>query len=662
MKKTICLICKANDTFQVLYKQLCEFFEPEIGVTGCSLDSGTNEKLVGDIALITSSDPEIYNPAIKIAGNDIEPIVAERQFDPLNIEQLIRIPTGTKVFVINNLPGTCKEVIETLEKANINHLTYIPIYPGYKNEDPEVKIAITLRDILIRPAGVTQYVDVGIRLIHLNTLLSVAKKLGLSEHRINKNIDSFLCRMIELGKRLGEAYVREQKYLAHLKSTLEAIQDPILAFDNTETLIFHNEAAEIVLKSNSSIIQNLESINNQLVSINHRKYIINSHDIHFEGKTCGKLFFMKDITQITDLEKKLKNSLKDTGRLAKYNFKDIIGNNPTIKNTIAQAEKMAKSDYSILISGESGTGKELLAHAIHCSSSRYNGPFVAMNFASIPESLVESELFGYVEGAFTGARKGGKIGLFEQGNGGTVFLDEIGDAPLSIQSRLLRVLQEKEMIRVGDTKVLKVDVRIIAATNHSLPQLVNSGKFRQDLYYRINVLPITLPPLRERRDDIPLLLKTLTQRHNKNINWSKQALDFLTDYHWPGNIRELINVISYVLTICEDNEVQLCHLPPIHTLTNKTNKTQGAAIPNHTGERQLILSAIHKLNKLGKSAGRQSILQMLRYKNLDLSEQQLRYKLKALEREGFIYVGKTKQGSFLTDKGKGDIRSLYLGD
>ncbi|KUO49873.1 MAG: hypothetical protein APF76_01120 [Desulfitibacter sp. BRH_c19] len=670
--KTICLICKGIDTYQLLYNQLCDFFEPEIKIVGCALNANPREKLFGDIALITSSDPDIYYPAIEIVGTNIETIVVERQFDPMDIEQLIRIPSGTKVYVINNLLGTSKEVIETLEQSNINHLKYIPIYPGIKDEDPDINIAITLGEILIRPKGVNQFVNIGIRLIHLKTLLSLAKKLGLSEERINRNIDNFLRKMIELGKRLGEAYIREQKYLAHLKSTLQAIPDPILAFDNTETLIFHNEAAEklINIDINNTTSYSLKEIsfladkmdnNNQLLSINDHIYMPNNHEIHFEGKSCGILFFLKDITQITNLENRLKNNLKDAGRVAKYNFKDIVGNSAAIKNTITLAKKMAKSDYSILISGESGTGKELMAHAIHCSSPRHKGPFVAMNFASIPESLAESELFGYVEGAFTGARKAGKTGLFEQGNGGTVFLDEIGDASLSIQSRLLRVLQEKEMIRVGDTKVSNIDVRIIAATNRSLPQLVRSGKFRQDLFYRINVLPISLPSLNERKEDIPLLLKTLTQIHNETLKWSKEAIEFLTNYNWPGNIRELINIISYVLAVCDGNEIQMYHLPPTFNRIIPT-VVQKDLMYSDTTEKQIILTTIDTLNKSGKRAGRNSLFNEIKDSNINLSEQQLRYRLKTLENEGYIYIGKTKQGSCLTEKGKAFIKSLNLGD
>jgi PAS domain S-box-containing protein len=259
----------------------------------------------------------------------------------------------------------------------------------------------------------------------------------------------------------------------------------------------------------------------------------------------------------TKLEKELKS---------KYQFNDLIGTSAAFLATKKLAERISGSNSSVLLIGDSGTGKELFAHAIHNSSMRASLPFFAINCASIPEHLLESELFGYDDGAFTGAKKGGKKGQFEIANNGTLFLDEIGDMPLSMQSKLLRVLQEKEVQRVGGQKSIAVDVRIIAATHRDLEKLVGEGKFRQDLYYRLNVIKIEIPPLRERKEDIPLISQTLLKKlegkfYRKGIELSTEVEERLMEHSWPGNIRELENVLERSINVLDGKTIEMVHLP-----------------------------------------------------------------------------------------------------
>lgn len=230
---------------------------------------------------------------------------------------------------------------------------------------------------------------------------------------------------------------------------------------------------------------------------------------------------------------------------------NMIGQSPAMRQTASLIHRVAKTDASVLLLGESGTGKDLAAQAIHQLSERKNKPFLAQFCGSIPDSLLESELFGYKKGAFSGATSD-KKGLFEVASGGTFFLDEIGDISMALQAKLLRVLQNQEIIRLGDTQVKKVDVRIIAATNQDLKELVAQGKFRQDLFYRLNVFPITLPPLRERRSDIVLLAKHFVQKYNRpDIRLNPDTLKKLESYFWPGNVRQLENVIQRALILCD---------------------------------------------------------------------------------------------------------------
>jgi DNA-binding NtrC family response regulator len=255
---------------------------------------------------------------------------------------------------------------------------------------------------------------------------------------------------------------------------------------------------------------------------------------------------------------------KELGK--KHQFEELVGKSPKIQQVFDLIRTVAKSNATILIQGETGTGKELAARAIHAESLRHNRPFVSLNCAALPESLLESELFGHEKGAFTGAVSQ-KKGKFEYANGGTIFLDEIGDISPNTQVHLLRVIQEKELTRVGGNEIIKVDVRIITSTNRDLKKRAEEGKFREDLFYRLNVVPIHLPPLRERSDDIPLLARYFLRKYNTENNkeirdFSSKVLDFFIKYPWPGNVRELENAIEYSVILAKSDLIQEEHLLP----------------------------------------------------------------------------------------------------
>lgn len=283
---------------------------------------------------------------------------------------------------------------------------------------------------------------------------------------------------------------------------------------------------------------------------------------------------VRDVTELADLHEQLNESKKQSQRYkteinylrsTQLNNQDVIFRSNAITEVIAVAIKVADVNSTVLITGESGTGKEVVAKLIHQKGKSVKQPFIKINCAAVPESLLESELFGYEYGAFTGAKKEGKAGLFELANNGTLFLDEIGDMSPSIQVKLLRALQEREIMRVGGTKPIKINVRIIAATNRDLLKMIEQGTFRDDLYYRLMVVPIYLPPLRERRDDILPLITHFLQKFNKafdyNKNFSPRAVQYLLEYGWPGNIRELENVIERIVVTSEADEISVDELP-----------------------------------------------------------------------------------------------------
>ncbi|GGA39517.1 sigma-54-dependent Fis family transcriptional regulator [Kroppenstedtia guangzhouensis] len=304
----------------------------------------------------------------------------------------------------------------------------------------------------------------------------------------------------------------------------------------------------------------------------HRKdVVVNAAPITVEGKLKGSVAIIQDMSEIKELYRELERFRRLVRTLeAKYTFDDIIGESEAMRLALKEARQGAHTRATVLLRGESGTGKELFAHAIHNASDRKYNQFVRVNCASIPESLLESELFGYEEGAFTGARRGGKKGFFEEADGGTIFLDEIGELSLSTQAKLLRVLQEKEIVRVGGAKPVTVDVRVIAATHVDLEQAIKEKRFREDLYYRLNLLPIHIPPLRQRVSDIQALslhlVKNFNQEYGRNvISIHRDALHVLETYNWPGNVRELENVLGRAMIHMHHSEREICkeHLLPL---------------------------------------------------------------------------------------------------
>lgn len=283
----------------------------------------------------------------------------------------------------------------------------------------------------------------------------------------------------------------------------------------------------------------------------------------------------------------------------KYQFENIIGRSDALTNIFKLIEKISGTNSSVLIQGESGSGKELIAKAIHYSSPRADQPFIAINCAALPESLLESELFGYVKGAFTGAHSG-KTGLFKAADGGSLFLDEISEMPPSLQVKLLRALQEREYIPLGSTRAVTFDARLIAATNRTLEEEIEAQRFREDLYYRLSVFSLTVPPLRERREDIPLLVRYFVEKHCRSLSLppkavSEEAMQAMINYEWRGNVRELQNAIERSVALSDD-QIELSHLPPkVREATQITNDLTGQTLTLDELERRYIVETLNRV-------------------------------------------------------------------
>ncbi|WP_188068012.1 sigma 54-interacting transcriptional regulator [Brevibacillus brevis] len=365
--------------------------------------------------------------------------------------------------------------------------------------------------------------------------------------------------------------------------------------------------------------------------------VVNVAPVVVDGEMKGSVGVIHDVSEFKRLTEELESARRIIRNLeAKYSFADIIGYSESMQQAIEQAKKAASTPATVLLRGESGTGKELFAHAIHNESERKYNQFIRVNCAAISESLLESELFGYEEGAFTGARRGGKRGLFEEASGGTIFLDEIGELSMSMQVMLLRVLQEREVVRVGGTKPINIDVRVIAATHVNLEAAIGAGRFREDLYYRLHVVPIHIPPLRQRLEDIkPIamhLLRKANLEYGRNVEeLHEETLQMLLSYHWPGNVRELENVLGRAMIHMRINEriIMPEHLPPLERRIVSTKKEE---VPQEGSTGTTLKEAVEKaerqhiLRELAAAKGNRT----LAAKRLGIAIRSLYYKMEKL--------------------------------
>ncbi|MEJ8544768.1 sigma-54 interaction domain-containing protein [Brevibacillus borstelensis] len=393
-----------------------------------------------------------------------------------------------------------------------------------------------------------------------------------------------------------------------IQAILDASHDGIIAVDQNSTVIWVNKNALEILGlpphivgekitryiPHSDMLRILATGKREIgdiATVLNRQIIINRLPISIDGDIVGAVSTFKEITDIQKMELRIRKQSMESGLEAKYRLEDIVGQSSAIREARELAETFGMTDATVLILGETGTGKELFAQGMHLCSQRAAGPFVAVNCAALPGNLLESELFGYEDGAFTGARKGGKPGLFELAHGGTLFLDEIGEMSLPIQALLLRVLQEKKVRRIGGERIFPVDVRIIAATNRDLEELIGRMEFRSDLYYRLNVLTLELPPLRERPHDIPALvwsiIREIEERDDRCIvEVSEQVFELFAKHDWPGNVRELRNVVERMVLLCKGGRLDLSDAAFFAKKVHHGRKTQD--LPPDIDEADLI--------------------------------------------------------------------------
>ncbi len=506
-------------------------------------------------------------------------VIISRGGTALAIEQAVDVPvvsvqvTG---FDILRAIHAAKEFGDTIGVIGFKNVIY-------GTESVQDMLGVSLRLIYLEreaeaEARIRGAVQGGLRVIVGDAISTrMTEKHGAKGVLIQSGKEAIV-KAIEEAKHVATVRKRERQKAEELKAILDFAYEGIVGIDQDGVIRVFNPIAErllgvgatkavgrritevlpntgldMVRESGRSELGTVQRVGNTLI-------VSNRVPITIGNEVVGAVFTFQDVTRIQQLEKEVRRELYLKGHVAKHTFGEFITVDDAMHEVIARARRFASTESTVLISGETGTGKELFAQSIHNASRRRNGPFVAVNCAALPESLLESELFGYEEGAFTGSRKGGKPGLFELAHGGTVFLDEIGDMSLSIQARLLRVLEQREVMRLGGDRILPVDIRVVAATHKDLRKAVQGGTFRADLYYRLNILKLAIPPLRQRPADIRELARHFVASFCDSLGMRQkkltpQAVEVLVDYSWPGNVRELRNTCERLAVGVRGDEV-----------------------------------------------------------------------------------------------------------
>jgi transcriptional regulator with PAS, ATPase and Fis domain len=590
-------------------------------------------------------------------------IVLRRTLPNSEIYRITAIPKGTNVLVVNDLPETTSEVVAFLYQIGITHLNFIPY--DRKKEYPDINIAVTPGEADAVPAHIKTVIDVGHRCVDISTFLSILNYFDIDTQETSRRLINYSDTIVTMDIGVKSQYKELFMKNIQLDTVVNLSHDGILLTDKDNFILLYNKKFSQIFEIDDSIIgrhfshvipstllQDASSniCIDELIEFKSRSLLVSSKQIEHLGEPAGMYYDFQEVTHIRQLEKSLSKKLRENGLVTRYTFASIQTKSPKMKDCINFAKRLAPTNLTVLITGESGTGKELIAHAIHDASPRSIYPFVAINCASFPENLLESELFGYEAGSFTGAIKEGKCGLFEQANNGTIFLDEVGDMPLSVQIRLLRVLQERQIMRVGSQGVINVDLRVIAATNKDLQTEIQKGSFRQDLFYRLNVLPIVIPPLRERPEDIIHLFHLLIKDgYSKKVALTREAEALLMKYKWPGNIRELTNTVAYI-SLTANNIVDIDNLPTYIVDTDIDYSHEFTYLTARC-DSEKAYQLLNVLSRHAIGAGRKALEAECADSLAAITESEIRRLLSVLSERDLVDSQVGRRGSRLTSKG-----------
>ncbi|MDR1243136.1 MAG: sigma 54-interacting transcriptional regulator [Deltaproteobacteria bacterium] len=685
-QRSILFVSLREDTAEYYLAELREIFREEVELYSYSFEqeSGDSRAVIPETTVILAASPASYARCRGLFPQEKLLLFSRDILFPYYLDQVFLLPPGTRVLVVNELQEAALEVIRQMREKNITHLEYIPYWEGCATDISGVDTAISPGLLRYCPPEVTRRIDIRRRHLSVGIFITLLQRLGLNFEYVERLLLFHSNLLFDTYRRLSDTYVDSLRLRKILESILSNVPDAIL-FTEDGLIIECNTAAENLFRRKRALLLNrpLRDIFSErapdareksagstgqtpdasfVLTINKANYLCIRTDISTKPRPAKRtiLYTLKAVSELENMEQHVRKLLyMPHGNPARYKFSDIIAADAAMLRVLDTAGEMAKSPLgaSILITGESGTGKELFAQAIHNASRRAGQPFVPVNFGAIPDNLVESELFGYEGGAFTGASKTGKKGLFEVALRGTIFLDEISNASLWIQARLLRVLEEKELIRLGGTTVVPVDVRVIAATNRDLLEMCRKGTFRLDLYHRLNAFPLRIPPLRERKACIAKMVEHFQSARAVQQRFSEEAASCVYRYNWPGNARELKNMIDF-LTLKPGGIIEVEDLPPdVRSAAADDAAEFGNLLAGFAPYCSVeLLSSLLRLfeSNAGESPrlGRERLRGKLSDQGFSIGDAGFRTLARRLAGAGLIEKGKTKQGTVITGKGK----------
>lgn len=662
--KKITVIAIEKTAVEKYISNLKFFFEEYAIIDGLSLrEKNITEKIDADIIVV--SNQVIFSNVRDLIPNNSQVVYIDIAFYRKNIEKLKTIPKETKVLLVDYKKYMAISLAALMNEYGINHINFEPYSPGSSLKNiSEFKLAVTPGLSEFVPENITEVIDIGYRKIDTSTITTIASNLNITNFKFYKKMIEYSEELCDKSKVITRILKNLNEGQVHIDAILESIDDGIIITDNNNNILHCNKfICKLFNKKDSDTLScpsnvypsclellKSEEVENNFIKLNDGKInlVVTKKNINVHNGIENSIIIIKDAEKIQNIEIGIRKSLAKNGYLAKYRFNDIVYNCDAMKKTIERAKKIALLDVTTLIYGETGTGKELVAHAIHNNSVRKDNPFLAINCAAISENLLESELFGYEEGSFTGAKKGGKKGLFELAHNGTIFLDELSSISHQMQVKLLRVLQEREIMRIGGVNLIPINVRIIAATNENLESLIDTGVFRKDFYYRINNFTITIPPLKDRKEDIPFIINSIMNGHNVQNQIDDKLMRYLINYKWPGNIRELKNCIEYLIFMGGYN-LTLEDLPPtIQIEDESTAETLSNKLEELSIEEKEIAEKIYEICTY-RNIGRRDLTKILVEQGYKISEYKLRMMLNYLKEKDLIYFGKGRCGIKLSN-------------
>ena len=632
-----------QEVIDFLKKSFEEVFDQYITFTNVFLNRlDSRAALAADAYLVWESG--ILQEVKDLVEDFSKVIMVTRSPARESLNLISAIPAGTNVLLVNDSYETALETVHAFYEIGVSHINLIPYDSALTRTGiyDQISVAVTPSEPHLVPPHIRQVIDIGYRKVGFDTMFKLMQLLDLDVGIINRNLQRHIYSVVEPNEGFHSNYIYGYLKSEMLSRVVDASENGMLLTDAAYQPVYANRLAlKIFRADNKSQIRiaghipaevlNAQDHSEEPVIIEGEAYGYEKNPIRLMDDVAGYYFILQDYAKA----KAQSRSAQQAGFTAKYTFKDILCKSPEMSQLIDTARQIAAADDTVMICGESGTGKELLAQSIHNASSRRNAPFIAINCAALPDSLLESELFGYEPGSFTGASSRGRKGLFELAMHGTVLLDEIGEISPKFQASFLRALQERQIIRVGGKELIGIDVRFITATNRDLRQQVKDGAFRSDLFFRLNVFPLSIPPLRRRKADIDVLLKNFLRQDYRSIAPEEFAL--LDQYAWPGNVRELENVCTFYRTM--------------HRFPDYLFSGTEAAPSKKEAIHLEVLRLIGENTRLSHGIGRTNLIYQLRNRNRQISDHQLRLLLEELRQQDLVTIRPGRCGAQITERG-----------